>query len=252
MHLYHRTYGTGPEPLIAFHGVGQDGSVFRGWAERLGHRFTIYAFDLPFHGQSVGPVRVERPAWRDFLIRFLAEHRIGRVSVVGYSLGCRLALATLETLPDRLNAVYLLAPESLGEHPLFRLATGTAPGRWLFRRVVSRSTSFERLAHLLERRKWIHPSLTRQARWHVGTPVQQQRVLGSWLALRTLRYSTDWLGRWLQTHPVPTTLFVGTQDRVFSPQKALPLRGRAYLEIIELPCSHGQLLRDAASWLAGR
>jgi pimeloyl-ACP methyl ester carboxylesterase len=253
MHLHHRVYGSGPEPLLAFHGVGQDGSVFRWLVDKLDRRFTIYAFDLPFHGQSTGPVRVLKPEWRTFLETFLTEHRILRCSVIGYSLGCRLALATLEAIPERLNATYLLAPESLSEHPLFRLATGTPPGRWLFRRVVSRSTSFERLANLLERRKWIHPSLTRQARWHVGTPVQQQRVLGSWLALRELRYSPAWLGRWLTTHPVPTTVFVGTQDRIFPPKKALPLSGRASnVSVVELPSTHGQLLRDTADWLARR
>lgn len=253
MPLHHHVFGTGPEPLLAFHGVGQDGSVFRWFAQKLGQRFTIYAFDLPFHGQSTGPVRIAKEEWKAFLNEFLDTNGLPRCSVIGYSLGCRLALATLEAVPERLNAVYLLAPESLSEHPLFRLATGTPPGRWLFRRVVSEQNSFERLARLLERRRWIDPALTRQARWHVGTNAQQQRIVGSWLALRGFRYSPTWLGRWLGTHGVPATVFVGTHDWLFSPKKALPLSGKALsLSVVELPSTHGQLLRDAADWLARR
>ncbi|MBC7893637.1 MAG: alpha/beta hydrolase, partial [Sphingobacteriaceae bacterium] len=114
IHLRYRSFGSGPRTLLAFHGMGQSGAAFSSLGTVLGDTFTTYAFDLFFHGESSGLNEpLSKPFWAELLRRFLAEKKVERFSVAGFSLGGRLALATLETLYDRIDEVILVAPDGL-------------------------------------------------------------------------------------------------------------------------------------------
>ena len=53
MKLHYHKLGSGPHVLLAFHGIGQEGiSCFGTFEKHLGSYYTIYAFDLFFHGKS--------------------------------------------------------------------------------------------------------------------------------------------------------------------------------------------------------
>src|SRR5690349_1525098 len=48
---YYR-FGSGPKPVICFHGYGEDASIFEFLAKYAGNQFTFYCLDLPFHGKT--------------------------------------------------------------------------------------------------------------------------------------------------------------------------------------------------------
>ena len=56
-------FGNGPEPVLCFHGYGEDAQRFASLRPATGERFTLLAIDLPFHG---------RTQWREGL-RLLAR-----------------------------------------------------------------------------------------------------------------------------------------------------------------------------------
>src|SRR5690606_34373299 len=121
----------GPKTLLAFHGIGQTGAgCFRPFGVLLGGHFTVYAFDLPFHGESrthfdqkrwlTGDAPILPVEWREYLSSFLQTQNIGKFSVAGFSLGGRFALATMGLFPERIEKAFLIAPDGLVDQPVYR------------------------------------------------------------------------------------------------------------------------------------
>ena len=89
--LHYHKFGHGPAILLAFHGIGQDGvSCFKSFADHLGDRYTIYAFDLYFHGKSIQPSNADfflnnevitKETWTKLIRDFLLKENISRFDV---------------------------------------------------------------------------------------------------------------------------------------------------------------------------
>ncbi|TKR26211.1 alpha/beta fold hydrolase [Natronomonas salsuginis] len=72
--IYYERAGSGERPLVCLHTAGADS---RQWRHVLNDpeildRFTVYAFDLPWHGRSFPPMD-ERTDWRDDAYRLTTE-----------------------------------------------------------------------------------------------------------------------------------------------------------------------------------
>src|SRR5688572_20735740 len=105
--LHYQKLGHGTKVLLAFHGFGQNSDYFLPVAEALGEQFTIYAFDLFFHGNS-WLEKEHAPLTKEFftslLQRFLAKEKVEKFSVTGFSMGGKFALAVLESFPERIHS----------------------------------------------------------------------------------------------------------------------------------------------------
>ena len=110
--LSYRRFGDGNKMLFCFHGYGEDALTFSFLEKNLGNEFTLIALDFPFHGLT---------EWNEeFLLRIdeLIEimNKISSVqsfSILGYSMGGRVALKLLQIIPDRIEKIILLAPDGL-------------------------------------------------------------------------------------------------------------------------------------------
>ncbi len=239
LHLRYRTYGRGPRTLLAFHGMGQNGAAFSSLGSALGDTFTTYALDLFFHGESSGLSEpLGKPFWAEIIRRFLQEKSIARFSVAGFSLGGRLALATLEMLYDRLDEVILVAPDGLAENPLYTAATRLPGTKHLFRKVIYEPEHFARLATAARRWRLVPDSVVKLAQWQLSSPERQQRVYESWMAFRNLRFSVRKLARIAEDHKIRVTVFAGKTDRVIPLRRLLPFV-QAVKGIQFFPLEHG-------------
>ncbi|HEV7381123.1 MAG TPA: alpha/beta hydrolase, partial [Dyadobacter sp.] len=178
--LHYHKLGHGPNTLLAFHGIGQDGvSCFQPFVENLGDHYTIYAFDLFFHGESnppntgkklSDPELITKEIWKDTITDFLQKNDITRFDIAGFSMGGRFALATLESYPDRIDKAFLIAPDGVSEHPLYTLASRFPLTRSLFRWSMQKPVLFFRTAELLAKVKIVHSSLIRFTQHVLNTP----------------------------------------------------------------------------------
>ncbi|HEY3059609.1 MAG TPA: 2-succinyl-6-hydroxy-2,4-cyclohexadiene-1-carboxylate synthase [Chloroflexota bacterium] len=101
--------GYGP-PLLLLHGFTGSLHAWDGVRSALGIRARLVLVDLIGHGQSDAPEDAERYTleWcaRD-LLAILDELRLERVSVLGYSMGGRVALHLALAAPERITALLL-------------------------------------------------------------------------------------------------------------------------------------------------
>jgi len=248
IHLRYRTFGSGPRTLLAFHGMGQSGAAFSSLGTVLGDTFTTYAFDLFFHGESSGLAEpLTKPFWAELLRRFLDEKNIARFSVAGFSLGGRMALATLETLYDRLDEVVLVAPDGLAENPFFTAATRVPGTKHLFRKIIYEPEHFARLATAARRWRLVPDSVVKLAQWQLSSPQRQQRVYESWMAFRNLRFSVRRLARIVEEHKIRVTVFAGKTDRVIPLRRILPFVQQVKgIQFFPLDHGHTYLLERVA------
>lgn len=220
MKLHYHKLGSGPHVLLAFHGIGQDGiSCFGTFEKHLGNYYTIYAFDLFFHGKSntSDEQLITKESWSKLVQEFLDENNIRHFDVTGFSMGGRFALATLEAFPERIKNVFLIAPDGISEHPLYSLASRFQPARWLFRHCMQRPQTFLRTAGFLQKAGIINKSLFRFTQQLLDTPQKRQTIYNSWTGFRKLKFDIPALYKTAVQNDIPVYLFAGKYDKLLKP-----------------------------------
>ena len=118
--------GTGP-PVLLIHGLG---GFLETWAYNIGalsRHFTVYAFDMPGHGLSEGPVSdyTLECCTNRIAVNFMASLGIEHASLIGHSMGGLVCLSVAIHFPKKVDKLVLVDSAGLNkETPLiYRLAT---------------------------------------------------------------------------------------------------------------------------------
>ncbi|MEM7540680.1 MAG: acetoin dehydrogenase dihydrolipoyllysine-residue acetyltransferase subunit [Pseudomonadota bacterium] len=107
--------GEAARSIILIHGFGGDAERWLFTQQPLAAESTVYAVDLPGHGQStkdVGDGTVKSLA--ETVIGFMDALEIGAAYLVGHSLGGAVALQAALDASDRIEGLSLIAPAALG------------------------------------------------------------------------------------------------------------------------------------------
>lgn len=247
--LFYQTYGTGPHALLLFHGAGQDHRLFEPLAAAIGHQYTCYAFDLYFHGRS--HLQQEHPLslqqWQQTLAILLERHNISTFTILGFSIGSRFALATLQAYPQHTRKLILVAPDALTVNPWYWLATYPAPMRWLFKKTISHPRFLFRLLSLMQTLVPTQRKLFRFAGHQMGTEEKRSRIYRSWTTFRKLAFTTQQLAGTLRQHAIPLVVITGLYDTVVPTHTVKKLLTMVPLHTLHtLPADHNRLLPEIA------
>lgn len=215
-------YGNGAIPVLAFHGFGRTGSDFATLATTMGDRYTLHAFDLPFHGKSPGPTeRVDLPYGAEelgaFFTAYVEQLGTGRAGLLGYSFGGRIALTLLEQVPERWSAAWLVAPDGLTRRPWYRGMAHTVVGRSFYSLFIDRPGIVHGLIHLLYRMRLIGELFHRFLINHSDSRTKRQLLHDIWLSYRMLEPDLRKVAANIQTNAIPTKLVFGRYDQVIKP-----------------------------------
>jgi pimeloyl-ACP methyl ester carboxylesterase len=230
--LAYRSYGRGPVQVLAFHGFGRTGEDFALFEPLLAERCTLHAFDLHFHGESATPgERAHQPFTPAELAAYFtafADHvGAGKVTLLGYSLGGRIALSLLTTLPERVARVVLVAPDGLKTRPWYRGLAASRFGRHLYGRFVEDPRRAHAIMNTLHRTGLMRPKLHRFLVGQTDTRPQRQQVHDVWLSYRLIEPGLSDVGRVLRERVLPLHLFLGRTDSVIPAHLAEGLRSQA-------------------------
>src|SRR5689334_12940171 len=111
--LEYEEYGSGALPLLAFHGFGNSGELFRVLEPSLGKKYRILAFNLPGHGESrldaiTAKRGISKEQLKNYFTHFLEGIKAEHFSLIGFSIGGKIALVLTELFQDRIKDLILI------------------------------------------------------------------------------------------------------------------------------------------------
>jgi len=243
--LAYRTYGSGPKMLVALHGFGRTGEDFAILEPSLGARYTIHAFDLHFHGKSPSyPHRAETPFTPHeiavFYSAFADEMNVEKFSLLGYSLGGRIALNLVEQIPERIERTFLVAPDGLKTKPWYRRLAGSGPGRWAYRRFVEQPAGPLMIIDVLGVTRLISQKMHRFLKGQTDSRAKRMLLRDVWLSYRSIEPDLGTVAHNASKFGIPIQLIFGERDSVIKPilGRNLSIYAPDMISQIELPFGH--------------
>jgi pimeloyl-ACP methyl ester carboxylesterase len=233
---YH-CFGRGPKPVICFHGYGEEGSVFSFLEKYAGGDFTFYAIDLPFHGNTKW---AEDPVFTindlQNIIEKIRNHdppktSNPKLSLLGFSLGGRIALGLYELMPDKIEKLVLLAPDGLKINFWYWLATQTWLGNKFFAFTMKKPGWFLGMLKLLNKLKLVNASIFKFVNYYIGNAEVRQLLYSRWTALRKIKPDTSKIKKSITANNTLVRLVYGKHDRII-----LSSTGKKFRKGIENSC----------------
>jgi len=208
--------GTGPQLLICLHGFGESAMHFVPLAKYMGSRFTIVGIDLPFHGQTTWEEK--RPFTRQdlqtLIEMILQEQHQHHFSLLGYSMGGRLALSMIPVVAPQLRHVILLAPDGIKNNPWHMFVTRTALGNRLFKYVTYKPQLFFRLLTAVRKLGTLNESVYKFAFHSMDKLDKRLLVYNVWTCMRRMLPDLKQCKKALAQYDIRTLLIYGKYDRI--------------------------------------
>ena len=240
------------ENVVLIHGFGASADSWNRFAAQLTKRYHVIAPDLPGWGASTRlqaasygyPSQIER------LHQFLLQLKLGRVHLVGHSMGGFIASAYAARYPDEVITLGLIAPHGMVEPEPSELARSVAQGdNWL---IASTIQEFDRLLdNVFSRRPYTPKAVSRYLANHAIRNSAKSRLI-----FDEMQSNDPPLMDRLSRIDAPALILWGDQDRVLHVSSAELFRqGIKNSEVLVIPNSgHMPLVENArtcaTAWLA--
>jgi len=244
--LAYQKYEGGKSCVFVFHGFGhthlsmQEISLF--FQER---GYTVYAFDLYFHGDSEwqydgSPIQLNE--LEHIFSSFLVQEDIDSFAILAYSIGSRFAVSLSYLFPQYLSAIYLMAPDAVKISAWYRFLTGNYFGKSIFR-LIKNERAYKIALSVMSSVGLVNASMLRFVQNRMKNKTERNKIYVTWMAFRALGIPFERLAQKLNREKVPFYLFLGKYDRLIPYQKLL--KQMDYLkesEIYLYDTGHNQLL----------
>ncbi len=226
-------FGKGPVPVLCFHGYGEDAQSFEFLAEYAGDQYTFYAIDLPFHG---------RTEWKEGLnfsskdLVYIAGKILGKenqpFSLLGFSLGGRVALNLYQMEPKKIRKLILLAPDGLKLNFWYWLATQSWAGNKFFAFTMKHPGWFFAFLRILNKLKIVNASIFKFVHFYIGNKEVRELLYARWTGLRRLKPHIRKIKMEIRENNSQVKLIYGKYDRII-----LPAAGEKFKKGIEAQCT---------------
>ncbi|MEO5947119.1 MAG: alpha/beta hydrolase [Chitinophagaceae bacterium] len=218
---YYR-FGYGPQIAVCFHGYGEEAAAFEFLAKYASNQFIFYAIDLPFHGKT---------DWKDGfnfdpldllqIVEQIIENdnrksEIGnrKFSLLGFSLGGRIALSLYQTIPEKIEKLVLLAPDGLKINCWYWLATQTWLGNRFFKLTMKKPCWFFGFLKLLNKLKLVNASIFKFVNYYIGDAEVRRLLYARWTTLRKIKPNISLIKKNILKNKTPVRLVYGKHDRI--------------------------------------
>ncbi len=216
-------FGQGPRMAICFHGYGETADSFAFLEKFAGHLFTFYAIDLPFHGETnwqEGALKLED--LKEIIGHLvqppqppqLSQPRSTPSTLIGYSLGGRVALALYEYMPEQIDKLILLAPDGLKLNFWYWLTTQTWAGNHLFSLTMKHPGWFLGFIKLLNKLKLFNASIFKFVNYYIEDKVVRDLLYKRWTGLRRIRPDITSIKEKINKYSTSVELVYGEYDRI--------------------------------------
>lgn len=231
--IYCQSIGSGKKTALCFHGYGENSDSFSFLEKYGGNDYRFYAIDLPFHGKTVWNGGLNFTA-TDLLniIHDIPGITGESLTVLGFSLGGRVALKLYEEVPGQVEKLILMAPDGLKVNFWYWLTTQTFVGNKLFAFTMNRPGWFFGFLKFINGMGLVNSSIFKFVNYYIGNKEVRLQLYNRWTTLRKLKPSIRKIKSLIRRHKTPVQLIYGKFDRII-----LSSRGKKFRKGIEEYCS---------------
>lgn len=236
---YYR-FGKGPSPAICFHGYGEDGTSFAFLEKYASDQFSFIAIDLPFHGKTEWNEGLNFP--NSDLLQIIKEilekeylklnTQNLKLTLLGFSLGGRIALSLYQELSNKTERMMLMAPDGLKINFWYWLSTQTGLGNRLFRYTMKHPGWFFGFLKLLNKLGMVNASIFKFVNYYIGDRDVRRLLYERWTCLRKLKPHIKRIKLFIRNNKTKTRLIYGKHDRIIT-----TARGNKFTKGIEELCT---------------
>ncbi|HEX7903710.1 MAG TPA: alpha/beta hydrolase [Chitinophagaceae bacterium] len=233
-------FGTGDRPVLCFHGYGEEADSYNFLEKYAGSEFSFYSIDLPFHGKT---------QWKEELnftphdLQQIVEYILHpdnqqpvtsnqQLTLMGFSLGGRMALRLYQSQPNQIEKLVLLAPDGLKVNFWYWLATQTWIGNRLFAFTMKHPGWFFGFLKLLNKLKLVNASIFKFVNYYIGDKEVRRLLYERWTTLRKIKPDLAIIKESTRANNIPIRLIYGQHDRII-----LSSVGEKFKKGIEGQCS---------------
>jgi pyruvate dehydrogenase E2 component (dihydrolipoamide acetyltransferase) len=219
--------GEGTPPVILIHGLGGDLDNWLFNIDALAEAATVYALDLPGHGQSAKTLADPTiSGLAKSLLGFMDTVSIDAAHLIGHSMGGAIAIRTALDAPLRVKSLALICPVGLGPE--------------INRDYISAFVSASSRRELKPVLEMLFADKALVSRQMVEDLLKYKRIDGVEEALRALSRDLvegaarqSLLSAARDALKVPTLVVWGSEDRILPATQATALGGTAKVEVID-------------------
>jgi pimeloyl-ACP methyl ester carboxylesterase len=248
--ILYSSWGTGDNLLFCLHGYGESAGSFELLTVHLPpDQYRMIAIDLPMHGQTVW--LEDKQFTVDDLIAvidgiFETLHiRLEKFSVLGFSLGGRMALSLIETIPSRIKKLFLLAPDGLTANGWYRLATESWLGNNLFRLTMKYPGFLFRVLKTSRALRITSQQTYSFTTYHIQDKQAREDLYRRWTVLQKFHPLLAKIKSIIIENKIPVRLFFGEYDQIVRFQSGKDFRKglEPFCELFIFQCGH-QVLNE--------
>ena len=238
--IYYYVYGSGPKVIIALHGFGQSGLYFKSLKNHLGQNFTIYAIDLPFHGQSRWEQdHFSRQDITNIIKTLVQKHQLPKFSFLGHSFGARIISSILNTFNPHLEAVFLLTPDGFGTRWLFLPEQMPISLRHWLQRQLQNPGWLMSIIKRLYRVQLIDTFVLKYLEYNLGEEKRRQRLFHTWNSLPLFKIQTKIFKENIQIGGYYLSIILGERDFLIPAKRILKkFKKEERIKVYILPKGH--------------
>ncbi len=220
--LHYTRQGTGEKALFCFHGYGWNCYNFDFIMPLLVTRYTVFSFDLFFHGESEWnePSEPTKEDLKNIFCGIMEAEKVVRFSLMGYSMGGRWSTTLLLLFPDKTESMFLIAADGLWRHPLFRNLTSLRPDNPLVRFIISRSTWLFVLMRWMRKAGWVDSVSYNFFFDKVNSKDKRSLLIQRWRNQKYMTVDPAEIVELIHTFHIPVHLFYGLHDHLIPIKEA--------------------------------
>ena len=212
--IFFNKTGSGKKILITFHGYGQSLESFSSF-NNVFLDYTIYHLELFFHNNSYlsdndRPLKQDK--WIEIFSHFLESENIKSFSLAGFSMGCRFILPLIRIIPQKINHIYLIAPDGIARNIYYNV--GVRYLNHLFKYTIFKPKWFFKLLQLFYYSGLIDRSLMIFVKNQMNNLKKRWRVYQSWMNFRYLDVKLDEILKIINQNGIGVTISLGKKDKV--------------------------------------
>jgi pimeloyl-ACP methyl ester carboxylesterase len=215
--LPYSTFGQGSKSLICFHGYDLNKEIFKNLIHQFGEDYTIFSFDLPFHGEAEWEY-IDIPIAKNDLSEavniFLNKENIHEFSVLGFSMGGRYALALLEHFNTRVKQLFLLAPDGVKTSFWYNMGTYSGVLRTVFKKIILSPKWFIKSAIMLQKVNLVDAGVVKFALYELNLEQKRRKLYYTWIVMRDLKFNIRKISQILNNKEISIIVITGKFDKI--------------------------------------